>query len=263
MQEHGGQPASEIPERLPAQDLKSKDYKVEDDVEPIRGLRRGMLKSMTASLDIPQLGLSDDVSMERAIALRKHVVSQLGTGSKLRFTIMPIFIKATSMALSEFPLLNAKLDSENSNVIYQRSHNISVAMNTKDGLIVPNIKSVEQMSMLEIAEELMRLGGLRNSGKFGTRDLEGGTFTLSNIGSIGGRVAKPVVFSPQSCIGALGAVQKRAVVDETSGEVVARDTVSVWWAADHRIIDGATMAAFNGKWRAFMENPEGMLAHLK
>ncbi|CDF37836.1 unnamed protein product [Chondrus crispus] len=117
--------------------------------------------------------------------------------------------------------------------------------------------------MLEIAEELMRLGELRDSGKFGGRDLEDGTFTLSNIGSIGGRIANPVVFAPQSCIGALGAVRKRAVVDDSSAEVVVRDMVTVSWAADHRIVDGATMAMFNRRWKEFVEGPEGMLAHMK
>lgn len=255
--------ASEVPEHESTRQAEPAKGRAENTVEPIRGLRRGMLKSMAASLEIPHFGLADDVSMEGAMALRRHIVTQLGADAKLRFTLMPIFIKATSMALSEFPVLNARLDMENSSIVYQSSHNISIAMNTKEGLIVPNIKAVERLSMLEIAEELMRLGELRDSGKFGGGDLEDGTFTLSNIGSIGGRIANPVVFAPQSCIGALGAVRKRAVVDDSSAEVVVRDMVTVSWAADHRIVDGATMAMFNRRWKEFVERPEGMLAHMK
>lgn len=231
-------------------------------VEPIRGLRRGMMKSMTAAAEIAQLGLSDDVNMERATSLRRQILSQLGEDSQLRFTYMPIFLKAVSLSLSEVPILNASIDVENGSIIYHPSHNISIAMNTKEGLIVPNVKDVEKKSMMQIAEDLKVLGEIAKSGKFGTHELEGGTFALSNIGSIGGKTASPVVFPPQVCIGAIGSIQNRAIVDE-SGLVSVAQMLSISWAADHRIIDGATLAVFNKTWKRYMEHPESMLLNLK
>lgn len=231
-------------------------------VEPIRGLRRGMLKSMTAAAEIAQLGLSDDVNMERAISFRKQTISHLGKESQLRFTFMPIFMKATSLALTKFPVLNASIDLKSHTIVYHSSHNISVAMNTKEGLIVPNVKDVEKKSMIEIAEDLRTLAEVAKSGKFGKQELEGGTFTLSNIGSIGAKSASPVVFPPQVCIGAIGSIAKRAVVEE-SGGISAAEVLSVSWAADHRIVDGATLALFNKTWKEYMEHPETMLLNLK
>lgn len=233
-----------------------------DLIEPIRGLRRGMMKSMTAAAEIAQLGLSDDVNMEQTILFRRQVLSEFGQDSQLRFTFMPIFLKATSLALSEFPILNASIDVENKNIIYHSSHNISIAMSTKEGLIVPNVKDVQIKSMTEIAEDLRDLGETAKSGKFGQKELEGGTFTLSNIGSIGGKTASPVVFPPQVCIGAIGSIEKRPVVDDT-GAVSVAQMLSVSWAADHRIVDGATLAFFNKAWKRYMEHPETMLLNLK
>lgn len=231
-------------------------------VERIRGLRRGMVKSMTAAAKIAQLGLCDDVNMENVIALRKHLVSQLSPDGGVKFTYMPIFIKAVSRALSAFPVLNASVGSDNDSIVFHRAHNISVAMATEDGLIVPCIKDVQSLSMLEIAQELGRLAVVAKTGKFSREDLEGGTFTLSNIGSIGGTIASPVVFPPQVGIGAIGSIRKQAVVG-VDDVVSTASVLSVSWAADHRIIDGATLAMFNRTWKQYVERPESMLLDLK
>lgn len=231
-------------------------------VEPIRGLRRGMMKSMTAAANIAQLGLADDVNMDKAVALRRQIATQLQSTSGLKFTYMPLFLKATSLALLQFPILNASVDMDSESVVYHEAHNISVAMATRQGLIVPNIKHVEQLSMVEIAQELQRLGEVAKSGKFAKEDLDGGSFSLSNIGSIGGTVASPVVFPPQVAIGAIGSIQKRPVVG-ADGSVNVASMLSISWAADHRVIDGATLALFSKEWKQYIEAPEHMLLNMK
>ena len=115
-------------------------------------------------------------------------------------------MKACSLALSHFPVLNSSYSVDQASITYKASHNIGLAMDTPMGLLVPNIKSVQQLSVFDIAQELMRLHHLGLSGKLSTQDLTGGTFSLSNIGSIGGTYAKPVILPPEVAIGALGKI---------------------------------------------------------
>merc|ERR1711863_174222 len=124
--------------------------------------------------------------------------------------------------------------------------NIGIAMDTPQGLLVPSIKKVHQMSVVEIAEELNRLQDLGLRGKLGETDLKEGTFSLSNIGSIGGTYAKPVIMPPQVAIGALGKIQKLPRFDAHDNVVKAHIMVGSW-SADHRVIEGAQMARFSNR----------------
>jgi len=181
-------------------------------------------------------------------------------GIKLSF--MPFFIKAASMALTQYPVLNSSVDEACENITYKASHNIGLAMDTNQGLIVPNIKHVQSLSVLDIAQELARLLEAGNKGTLGSKDLTGGTFTLSNIGSIGGTYAKPVIMSPQVAIGAIGRIQVLPRFDHDSN-VVKANIMQVSWSADHRVIDGATMARFSNLWKSYLENPSLMILNLK
>lgn len=229
--------------------------------EKISGLQKGMLRSMTLATAIPHMGLSDDVNMDSVVELKSRL-NEAVSDEGVRITYMPIFIKALSLALQRFPVLNASLDVEGERVMYHDSHNISVAVATEGGLTVPNIKNVQHLSLTDIAKELQLLKDMAKANKLGVDELTGGTFTLSNIGAMGGKVASPVVLSPQVCIGAVAAVRPTPVVDD-AGEVKVSHVMSVSWAADHRIVDGATLAMFNNAWKGFVENPEIMLLGLR
>ena len=108
------------------------------------------------------------------------------------------------MALSEHEILNASLSEDQKHVIYHPEHNIGIATDTPHGLLVPNIKRVNEKSILEIAQDLNRLVEAGRANKLSMDDLKGGTFSLSNIGAIGGTYAKPVIVTPQVAIGAIG-----------------------------------------------------------
>ncbi|XP_061680098.1 lipoamide acyltransferase component of branched-chain alpha-keto acid dehydrogenase complex, mitochondrial isoform X2 [Syngnathoides biaculeatus] len=232
-----------------------------DVTEPLKGFHKAMAKSMTAALSIPHLGLCDQVDLSRLVALRAELKADAQCrGIKLSF--MPFFIKATSLCLSHFPILNASLDEGCQNITYKASHNVGVAMDTSLGLLVPTVKNVQLLSILEVAQELNRLQALGTAGQLGTADLSGGTFSLSNIGSIGGTYAKPVIRPPEVAIGALGKIQVLPRFD-ASGHVIAAHVMNVSWSADHRLVDGATMCRFSNMWRDFLHNPAGMLLHLK
>lgn len=120
------------------------------------------------------------------------------------------------------------------------SHNIGLAMDTPRGLLVPNVKDCQSRSVWEIAAELNRLQALGAEGKLGAEDLQGGTVTLSNIGAIGGTYASPILVVPQVVIGALGRFQTVPRFDEEM-KVLPSTIMNISWAADHRVVDGATV----------------------
>jgi 2-oxoisovalerate dehydrogenase E2 component (dihydrolipoyl transacylase) len=141
------------------------------------------------------------------------------------------------------------------------SHNVSFAMDSPFGLIVPNIKDVQTKSIYEISQEMSRITDLGAKGKLTDVDLKGGTIALSNIGTIGGTYTSPVILPPQVFIGALGAT--RPVLEKVAGNIEEKMVLKTSWSADHRLLDGATTARFVARWKALIENPSLMLLHLK
>ncbi|XP_015254507.1 PREDICTED: lipoamide acyltransferase component of branched-chain alpha-keto acid dehydrogenase complex, mitochondrial [Cyprinodon variegatus] len=232
-----------------------------DVTEPLKGFHKAMVKTMTAALKIPHFGYCDEVDLSRLVLLRselKAVAERRG----VKLSYMPFFIKAASLGLLHYPILNSSLDEGCQNITYKASHNIGLAMDTSQGLLVPNVKNVQLLSVFEIAQELNRLQTLGAAGQLGQAELMGGTFTLSNIGSIGGTYAKPVILPPEVAIGALGKIQVLPRFD-SDGQVTRAHIMKVSWSADHRIIDGATMCRFSNLWREYLENPASMVLDLK
>ncbi|KAF7654740.1 hypothetical protein LDENG_00065610 [Lucifuga dentata] len=232
-----------------------------DITEPLKGFHKAMVKTMTAALKIPHFGYCDEVDLSRLVTLRAEYKA-VADGRGVKLSYMPFFIKAASLSLLHFPILNASVDEGCQNITYKASHNIGLAMDTAQGLLVPNVKNVQMLSVFEIAQELNRLQALGVAGQLGASDLTGGTFTLSNIGSIGGTYTKPVILPPEVAIGALGKIQILPRFD-TAGQVVKAHIMKVSWSADHRIIDGATMCRFSNLWREYLENPASMVLDLK
>ncbi|RQM26647.1 hypothetical protein B5M09_010827 [Aphanomyces astaci] len=239
----------------------SVEFLTESQVVPVNPIQKMMVKAMNASLKVPHFGYADEIEMDALDELRqrlKVVASERG----IKVTYLPLMIKAASLALKYYPVLNASVSDCEGFITLHAQHNISVAMDTPKGLLVPNIKNVESKSILDIAQELGRLQALASAGKLGPNDLTGGTFSLSNIGSIGGTYMGPVIMVPQVAIGAIGKIQTLPRFN-AAGAVVPVKVMNVSWSGDHRIIDGATMARFSTKWKHFLENPTAMLSELK
>ncbi|KAM7428643.1 hypothetical protein ABFA07_020410 [Porites harrisoni] len=256
-------PAVDVQEAAtaPPTPVRRPETMLEDRTEPIRGIRKAMAKVMTASNAIPHFGYKDEIVLNELVRLRNQSKESFqARGVKLSF--MPLFIKATSMALLHFPVLNSSVDAECENLTFKGSHNIGVAMDTQQGLLVPNIKNVQNKSVFDIAVELNRLHQLGLSGKLSPDDLSGGTFTLSNIGTIGGTYAKPVIMPPEVAIGAIGRLQELPRFDDKDN-VYKAYIVNVSWSADHRVIEGATMARFSNLWKSYLENPAAMMVDLR
>lgn len=146
-------------------------------------MNRGILIHHLMFQSIPHFVYSDECDVTKLVRLRNEVKEDLAKqGVSLSFT--PFFMKAASRALEQFPELNAWLDEESQSVRSLPDHNISLAMDTPEGLVVPNIKQVQNLNVLQIAKELNRLQNAGKNSSFQINDLSGGTFTLSNIGVV-------------------------------------------------------------------------------
>jgi len=234
----------------------------EDKTVAIRGVQAAMAKHMTnAVFSIPHFSVSDEVLMDRLIDARKQLKPEFER-MDVKLSFMPFFIKAMSMALNAFPIINSQVNEDCTELTYKNDHNIGVAVDSKIGLVVPNIKRVQDLSLFQIAKELNRLIELARDGKLSGTDLKGGTISISNIGVLGGTTATPVINKPEAAIVAIGKMQRLPRFDDNDN-VMAANIMHVSWSGDHRIIDGATMVKFNNLWMSYLQNPLVMLTELR
>ncbi|GAA6183319.1 dihydrolipoyllysine-residue acetyltransferase [Aliiglaciecola sp. NS0011-25] len=233
----------------------------ENKVETIRGIKAIMAKQMTDSVfSIPHFSVSDEIEMDNLMKVRSNLKQEFeNKGTKL--SLMPFFIKSLSLALKQFPIINSQVNQQCTEITYFKQHNIGIAVDSKLGLLVPNIKGVENLSLFEIAQEVERLVGLARQGKLSSNDLKGGTISISNVGVIGGTTATPVINKPESAIVALGKIQRLPRFD-LNDKVIPVNIMHISWSGDHRIIDGATMLKFSNLWKSYLENPISMLTDL-
>lgn len=222
---------------------------------PLTMFQKAMVRAMTESIRIPHFGFHDEIRMDRLLATR----SELGTpGAGPKLTPLHFLIKALSRALLEFPQLNGHFDAAGERLTLLAAHNIGVAIDTGHGLAVPVLKDVQRLSVAQIAQELHRLADLARLNRLPPGDLAGATITISNIGTIGGTTASPIIPSPQLAIVALGKAQRVPRFDD-AGRVLPVTLMPVSWAADHRVVDGATIARFSQRWKQLIEAPAALL----
>merc|ERR1712039_855884 len=165
--------------------------------------------------------------------------------------------KALSLALYEHPIVNSKFGPTDANpptyTLYG-NHNISVAIDTPHGLVVPNIKDVGNLTLLEIQQEISRLAAAAKDNKLALPDIKGGTITLSNVGVIGTKDPRPILFDGHAVIGATGRTMTLPRYN-AKGELVPRQIMNIRWVGDHRHLDGATLARFSNSFKRYIEDP--------
>jgi pyruvate dehydrogenase E2 component (dihydrolipoamide acetyltransferase) len=229
---------------------------------PFRSIRRATAKQMViAWSQIPHVTSQDEVDITKLEAFRrKHKADIEAEGGRLTMTVFAL--KAAATALKAFPQFNATLDIAANEIIYKKYFNIGVAVNTDDGLIVPVVRDVDRKSIKELAIELHELVGRTRSRKVALEDLQGGSFTITNAGAMGGGYFAPIINFPEVAI--LGMGQGRlqpAVIDKGDGEheIAPRLIMPIVLCIDHRVLDGADAIQFLKRLVETLEDPDELL----
>ncbi len=225
--------------------------------EKMPKIRKAIAANMHASwTSVPRVTNFDDADITELERIRQaSKADYLAKGIKL--SSMPFLIKAVSMALRDNPKINASLDMENQQVIYKRYVNVGIAVDTERGLIVPVMRDTDKMTIAVTARELSNAAEKVRTGRFDLEDIRGGTFTISNLGSIGGTYSTPIVNTPEVAILLVGRSRKLPVV--VDDEIVVRLMMPLSLSYDHRLIDGGTAARFLNDVIGYLESPSRLL----
>lgn len=200
--------------------------------------------------------LADEVDVTELVNFRRECKT-LAHKKGIKLTYLPFIIKAVVSALKDFPTLNSMLDEEKSELVLKKYYNIGVAVATNQGLIVPVMKNSDKRTIFDSAKELERLSVNAREGKIDLEDLRGGTFTITNIGSIGGLFSAPIINYPEVAILAVNKIVEKPVVKD--GNIVIRSMMYLSMSCDHRIVDGAVATLFLNRVIELIENPKVLL----
>ena len=256
--------------------ISSTDLKQEAETTvPLTPVQHAMFKNMSRSLSIPHFLYTTDVDLTELTSLRKRLNSNPAPSSSsppLRLTALPFIFKAVSLTLREFPLLNSRLDISSSSpdsstrLTYRSYHNIGLAIDTPSGLLVPVIHDVASLTILELSHRIKDLSTRARAGKLTPSDLSGATLTISNIGNIGGTYVAPVIVPGTLAVLGIGKARDVLAFSEAVGkenDVVRKEVAGFCWSADHRILDGATVARAAERVRTLLEEVEGMCVGMR
>jgi pyruvate dehydrogenase E2 component (dihydrolipoamide acetyltransferase) len=242
-------------EKKPAIKIKAK-YDIFGSLEriPLRGVRRATAKKMRESLDKAAHVTHCDEADAGALAALREKMKPEAEAAGIKLSYLPFIVKALIEALKLHPTLNATLDDEEEEIVVKKYYNIGIAVDVPDGLIVPVVKMADQKSVLDIAAEIQALAKAARERTLDMADIKGGTFSITNVGVIGGDFATPIINYPEAAILATMKIADRARVE--NGVVVVKKTLPLCLSFDHRIIDGAEAARFTRDLVRFLENPE-------
>ncbi len=240
------------------------DFAAQGPVErhPIRSLRKKTaIKTVSAALLMPHVAHMDEIDVTKVEEIR--YVHNSKQGNKGKLTLLSFVIKALPSLLKAYPEFNASVDTDLMEIVFKRYYNIGFAAQTPRGLVVPVIKDADRQSLMALG---YRIGYLADKGKEGSitkAEMTGGTFTVTNVGAIGGTHVLPIINMPESAILGMGRVEKKPVVKEDGTKddrigtdaVVIRKILPVTLCFDHRVADGAKAARFVGGLKEMLEDP--------
>jgi len=244
----------------PAIEAPRPQARAEDERVPIRGLRKRISENMARSKrTAAHFNYIEECDVGELIKLRERMKPHAErVGVKLTF--LPFIVKAVVAALKRHPRLNAVIDESASEVVLRKQYDIGIAAATDAGLMVPVLREVDRLSLVDIARELERLGGLARSGKIQKEDLGGSSFTVSSLGKLGGFVAPPIINHPELGIMGIHAIKRKPVV--RGDQIVIGDVMMLSFSFDHRIIDGDVGAEFAQEIVSYLQEPDRLIVEM-
>ncbi len=227
------------------------------ETEPLRSIRRKVARKMVTSMVlVPHVCHMDEADVtDLDAAMRRERERLVDTGASL--SLLAFAMKAVTVCLKKFPSFNASLDPFKGELIYKKYYNLGFAADTDRGLVVPVLKEADRKNVMEISEGIRELAVGARDGSIAVEDFRGGTFTVSNIGSLGGTGLAPTINYPEVAILGMGRMQEKPVVRD--GAVVIRKMLPLSLAFDHRIADGADAARFMNELVQCLSDPVTLL----
>jgi pyruvate dehydrogenase E2 component (dihydrolipoamide acetyltransferase) len=225
--------------------------------EKMSRMRQAIARNMLASYTtIPQLTNFDDVDLTELERIRKESANDYSTKG-VKLTTMPFLVKACAVALKHHPIVNGSVSEEGDEIIYKEYVNIGIAVDTERGLIVPVLRDADRKNIPQIAKELAAIAETARAGKVALEDLRGGTFSISNLGAIGGTYSTPIINPPEAAI--LLAGRSRTLPQWIDDQWQPRLMMPLSLTYDHRIVDGAAAARFLNDVKGYLANPGRLL----
>jgi pyruvate/2-oxoglutarate dehydrogenase complex dihydrolipoamide acyltransferase (E2) component len=229
-------------------------------VEKMPKIRQTIARKMHESwTTCPRVTNFDDADVTDLDLIRKNSKQEYAAGG-IKLTSMPFLIKAVAMALKAHPVINASVDLEAGQIIYKDYVNVGIAVDTERGLVVPSLRNADKLGIPDIARQLGQMADNVRSNKFSIEDLRGGTFTISNLGAIGGTYSTPIINTPETAILLVGRSRKLPVV--VGDEIKIRLMMPLSLSYDHRLIDGGAAARFLNEVIGYLEAPSRLLLAL-
>jgi len=253
--------AAQIPAK-PAIKVKAKfDFYGSIERLPLRGVRRATAKRMAESASKAAHVTHFDEADATVLAKVRERMKPAAAAQGIKLTYLPFVVKTLIAALKLHPMLNATMDDEEQEILIKKYYNIGIAVDIPEGLIVPVVKAADQKSLLDLAKEIQTLANAARARSLDLADLKGGTFSITNVGMIGGEAATPIINYPEVAILATMKIADRARVE--NGQVKVKMTLPLCLSFDHRVIDGAEAARFMNDLKKMIEDEASLTAALK
>lgn len=225
---------------------------------PLRGVRAVIARRMTAAKQtIPHAAAIEEVDMGAIMAMREELKA---AHPDLKLSYLPFLVKAAARALHRCPALNARLDDAAGEIVLRGEVNIGIATATEEGLLVPVVRDADRKSILTIAAEISDLAARGRTRKLKPEELSGSTFTITNIGALGGLLSVPIINHPEVAILGFHRIQERPVGRD--GQIVLRPMSYLTLAFDHRVADGDLATSFLTLLTRYLEQPSRLLAEM-
>jgi pyruvate dehydrogenase E2 component (dihydrolipoamide acetyltransferase) len=215
----------------------------EDERIPVRGVRRRIAEAMVETVRaIPHVTGFYEFDADALVKERAYLQRQAEKVG-VRLTYLPFIIKACVEALKKHPCLNASyMDGPEPYILLKKSYNIGIAMATDDGLVVPVLHGADQFTLFELARQIDEIGAVVRERRATPKDMQGGTFSITNVGQMGGWFGTSIIRAPEAAILGIGKIEEKVVVRH--GQIVARPILPISLSFDHRVLDGAEALAF-------------------
>lgn len=221
--------------------------------EKISTLRKSVVKAMTLSKQIiPHTTLIDELDVTKLVSFRNET-KEMAKAEDVKLTYMAFIIKALVKTIKDYPVFNSSYDQENEEIVYRNNINVGIAVDTPDGLIVPNIKAADRLSLFEIANEVERLANEAKQRKIQLKELQAGTITITNFGAFDAISGTPIIKYPEVAILGVGKISKKPIVRDNQIEI--GDILPLSLTFDHRIIDGADGGRFMMTFKKYLKDP--------